>query len=46
MGNCVICGRDLKNKPFWATKCSECYKRTELKGRKCIDELIKKYSKS
>lgn len=43
MANCCICGRHLKNSPEWKTKCHDCWKKTELKGKN-ISELLKKYS--
>lgn len=42
MSRCEICGCDLKGKPFWAKKCTPCWKRTELK-KKDISELLKEF---
>lgn len=39
---CEICGTPLKES--WKTKCYNCYKKTEFKGKKDINELIKKYN--
>lgn len=41
MGKCIICGRLLDKD--WKTKCYDCFKKTELKGKKDINKLLKKY---
>jgi hypothetical protein len=45
MSKCQVCGRELKNAPEWKNLCHDCWKKTELKGRKNISELLKKYSR-
>ena len=31
MSDCIICGKDLGQQPYWKTKCFNCWKKTELK---------------
>ena len=40
MTKCEICGQELKNQPYWKTKCYSCWKKTELKGNKKISDIM------